>query len=62
MVYGNLVALRGKDTRPTRGHIKLNGRELKVTNPEETLFDPPRFYYRSTGPTYLLPKGRTRPD
>ena len=54
IVDGNLVGLRGKDTRPTRGNISLNGRVMKVTNPEETLFDPPRFFYRSTGPTYKL--------
>ncbi len=53
-VDGNLIGLRGKDSRPSRGSIRLNGRELKVSNPDEYLFDPPRFYYRSTGPTYLL--------
>ncbi|MEM2993030.1 MAG: hypothetical protein QW467_07160 [Candidatus Caldarchaeum sp.] len=54
IVDGNLVGLRGKDSRPSRRNIKLNNRQLKVTCPDEYLFDPPRFYYRSTGPTYLL--------
>jgi enamidase len=54
IVDGNLVGLRGKDSRPTRGNIRLNGRDLKVVCPDEYLFDPPRFFYRSTGPTYLL--------
>ncbi|MDW7978009.1 MAG: amidohydrolase family protein [Candidatus Caldarchaeum sp.] len=53
-VDGNLVGLRGKDSRPSRRNIKLNEKDLKVTCPDEYLFDPPRFYYRSTGPTYLL--------
>ncbi|MEM2096409.1 MAG: hypothetical protein QXR20_07350 [Candidatus Caldarchaeum sp.] len=53
-VDGNLVGLRGKDSRPSRRNIKLNDKDLKVTCPDEYLFDPPRFYYRSTGPTYLL--------
>ncbi|MEM4495276.1 MAG: hypothetical protein QXE96_05725 [Candidatus Caldarchaeum sp.] len=54
IVDGNLVGLRGKDSRPSRRNIKLNNKQLKVTCPDEYLFDPPRFYYRSTGPTYLL--------
>jgi enamidase len=54
MVDGRLVALRGRDTRPTERAIKLNGKELRVSDPNEALFDPPRFYWRSTGETYLL--------
>jgi len=54
VVDGKLVALRGRDTRPTDRYIKLNGNELAVRDPNEALFDPPRFYWRSTGETYLL--------
>jgi len=54
IVDGNLVGLRGKDSRPSKRYIKLNGKQLKVVCPDEYLFDPPRFYFRSTGPTYLL--------
>ena len=54
IVDGRLVALRGRDTRPTERAIKLNGKELRVGDPNEALFDPPRFYWKSTGETYLL--------
>ena len=54
IVDGRLIALRGRDTRPTERAIKLNGKELRVTDPNEALFDPPRFYWKSTGETYLL--------
>ncbi|MFP3262419.1 MAG: amidohydrolase family protein [Nitrososphaeria archaeon] len=54
MVDGKIVALRGRDSRPTTKYIKLNGKELGVKDPNEALFDPPRFYWKSTGETYLL--------
>jgi enamidase len=54
MVDGKIVALRGRDARPTTKYIRLNGRELGVKDPNEALFDPPRFYWKSTGETYLL--------
>ncbi|NAY82595.1 MAG: hypothetical protein GU362_06980, partial [Thaumarchaeota archaeon] len=49
MVDGKIVALRGRDSRPTTKYIKLNGKELGVKDPNEALFDPPRFYWKSTG-------------
>lgn len=54
MVDGKIAAIHGRDARPTMRHIKLNGKELAVTDPNESLFDPPRFYWKSTGETYLL--------
>ncbi|MEM4093192.1 MAG: amidohydrolase family protein [Conexivisphaerales archaeon] len=54
MVDGRVVALRGRDARPASRYIKLNGRELGVSDPNEALFDPPRFYWKSTGETYLI--------
>jgi len=54
MVDGRIVALRGRDARPTSRYIRLNGKELGVRDPNEALFDPPRFYWKSTGETYLL--------
>src|SRR5579875_618001 len=54
MVDGKLVALRGRDARPTTRFIKLNGKELGVKDPNEALFDPPRFYWKSVGETYLM--------
>ncbi|MGC9208277.1 MAG: amidohydrolase family protein [Nitrososphaeria archaeon] len=54
MVDGKIAAIHGRDARPTERHIRLNGKELAVTDPNEALFDPPRFYWRSTGETYLL--------
>jgi len=51
MVDGKIVALRGRDSRPTTKYIKLNGKELGVKGPNEALFDPPRFYWKSTGET-----------
>jgi enamidase len=54
MVDGKIAALRGMDSRPTTRYIKLNGRELGVTDPNERQFDPPRFYWKSVGETYLL--------
>ncbi len=54
MVDGKIAAVHGRDARPTERHIRLNGKELAVTDPNEALFDPPRFYWRSTGETYLL--------
>jgi len=54
MVDGKIVALRGRDSRPTTKYIRLNGKELGVKDPNEALFDPPRFYWKSTGETYLL--------
>jgi enamidase len=54
MVDGKMVALRGRDTRPTTRHIRLNGKDLRVLDPNEALFDPPRFYWRSIGETHLL--------
>ncbi len=54
MVDGKVVGLRGRDARPTSRHIKLNGKELGVNDPNEALFDPPRFYWKSTGETYLI--------
>ncbi len=54
MVDGKIAALRGRDSRPTTKYIKLNGKELGVSDPDERQFDPPRFYWKSTGETYLL--------
>jgi enamidase len=54
MVDGKIAAIHGRDARPTLKHIKLNGKELYVSDPNEALFDPPRFYWKSTGETYLL--------
>jgi len=54
MVDGKIAALRGRDSRPTTKYIRLNGKELGVTDPNERQFDPPRFYWKSTGETYLL--------
>ena len=54
MVDGKIAALRGRDSRPTTKYIKLNGKELGVSDPNERQFDPPRFYWKSTGETYLL--------
>ncbi len=54
MVDGKIAAIHGRDARPTTKHIRLNGKELAVSDPNEALFDPPRFYWRSTGETYLL--------
>ncbi|MDG7035125.1 MAG: amidohydrolase family protein [Nitrososphaerota archaeon] len=54
MVDGMVVALRGRDARPTTKHIRLNGKDLGVSDPNDALFDPPRFYWKSTGETYLL--------
>ncbi|MGC8558804.1 MAG: amidohydrolase family protein [Nitrososphaeria archaeon] len=54
MVDGKVVGLRGRDARPTTKYIKLNGKELGVKDPNEALFDPPRFYWKSTGETYLI--------
>ena len=56
MVDGKIAALRGRDSRPTTKYIRLNGKELGVTDPNERQFDPPRFYWKSTGETYLLLK------
>jgi enamidase len=56
MVDGKVIALRGRDARPTTRFIKLNGRELGVNDPNEALFDPPRFYWKSVGETYLIPQ------
>jgi len=54
MVDGKIAAFRGRDSRPTTKYIRLNGKELGVTDPNERQFDPPRFYWKSTGETYLL--------
>jgi len=56
MVDGKIAGLRGRDSRPTTRYIKLNGKELGVTDPDDRQFDPPRFYWKSTGETYLLLK------
>ncbi|MEM3507046.1 MAG: amidohydrolase family protein [Candidatus Bathyarchaeia archaeon] len=44
MVDGRIVALRGRDTRPVRKWIKINGKEAIVSDINEYLFDPPRTY------------------
>ncbi|MEM2896707.1 MAG: amidohydrolase family protein [Candidatus Bathyarchaeia archaeon] len=44
MVDGKIVALRGRDTRPVRKWIKINGKEASVSDINEYLFDPPRVY------------------
>jgi len=54
MVDGKIAVLRGRDSRPTTKYIKLNNKDLGVTDPDERQFDPPRFYWKSTGETYLL--------
>jgi len=43
MVDGEIVGLRGKDSRPTAGWVKINGNEAKTTGINEYLFFPPRF-------------------
>ncbi|GAJ09122.1 unnamed protein product, partial [marine sediment metagenome] len=43
MVDGDIVGLRGKDSRPTTGNVLINGKLAKVTGINEYLFFPPRF-------------------
>lgn len=43
MVDGDIVGLRGKDSRPTAGNVLINGKLAKVTGINEYLFFPPRF-------------------
>lgn len=43
MVDGEIVGLRGKDSRPTAGWVRINGQDTKVTGINEYLFFPPRF-------------------
>ena len=54
MVDGKIVGLRGRDTRPTQKHVKVNGKELCVSDPNEALFNPPRFHWQSIGETYFI--------
>lgn len=54
MVDGKIVGLRGRDTRPTQRYVRVNGKELRVSDPNDALFDPPRFCWQSVGETYFL--------
>jgi len=42
MVDGKIAVLRGRDSRPTTKYIKLNNKDLVVTDPDERQFDPPK--------------------
>lgn len=43
MVDGQIVALRGRDTRQTAGCVKINGVERKITTMEDYLWGPWKF-------------------
>lgn len=47
MANGRVVGFRGKDTRPTEKHIKIDGVEIKITDINDLLFEPIRLYYKS---------------
>ncbi|MGQ9599340.1 MAG: amidohydrolase family protein [Anaerolineae bacterium] len=41
MVDGNIVSVKGRDGRPTARNIKVNGKELGISNINDYLFGPP---------------------